>query len=202
MGMPSSGSLGLRACQACLCSSISCGVCGTLEASTSLLSMGVSAGKTADHGMLEFYNFCRETSYKSIGFSNISRVGTNGVSSTVCSLDCICSNGAMVAGQCYTITLCHFLCSNNCTGSRACVQLCGTAINYCCVITNGAPGVSFSCSFVVDQADTVCMINLALHGVVGGTPVSCARTCITSVAATEGLFCKTAGVSDCTVWSS
>lgn len=199
MAMPASGQIGLLNCITGInCSSISFAVTGNNTPPKTLSALSICAGKTAPYSMTKFYGYTNV--FKQVGFCNISRVGTNGVSSTVCSLDCICSNTAMVAGQCYTITLCHQICSNSCTGSRACVQVCGAA-NYCCVVSNGQVGASFSCSFVVSQGQAICMINLASHGLAGGTPVSCARTCITSIAPTMGLFCKTTGCSDCTVWS-
>jgi len=202
MAMPLSGCLGIKACvNAVACTSIGAAVCGVAPANSCLSALSIAAGKTAPYTMTSFYGYTQ--TFKAIGFSNISRVGTVGVSNTVCSLDCLCSNTAMVAGQCYTITLCHQLASNNQTGSRACVQVCGITAPYCCVVLNGGAACNFSCSFVVCQGQAVCIINLAIHTIAGGTPAqSCALTCITSVSPTPiGLFCKTTGCSLCLVYT-
>jgi len=197
MAMPLSGTIYLMCCHAIACSSIACAVCGTAPSPSCLSALSIAAGKTAPYAMTDFYGY--NNVFKQIGFSNISRTGTVGVSPTVCSLDCICSNSAMVVGQCYTITLCHQICSNTAAGSRACVQVCGVAVPYSCTILAGSAGVNFSCSFVVAQGNAVCIINLAIHVSAGGTCCSCAHSCITTIAATLGLFCKTTGCSDCMV---
>ncbi len=183
------------------CSSIGAAVCVTAEATVSLAAISASAGKTAPHAMSEFYNFCRETSFKAIGFSNVSTSGLNG-SGNSGRIDCICSNSAMVACQCYTIQLCHVLCTNSCTGSRAilCIMCNGGAL-YSCITTNGAPGINITCSFVVTQGQTWCVEMCAIHGAVGGTPVSCVRTFINAITPTEGLFCEAASGTDLTVFT-
>jgi hypothetical protein len=196
MAMPASGTIAIiSAPQTCgsICAAIGC-------ASGSLSTLSVVAGKTAPHAMTEFYGYTN--TYKQIGLCNISAAGTNGTSSR-CSTDCICSNSAMVAGQCYTITLCHTMCANTCTGSLSCIIVyCNGSGKYSCSRSNtNCATVTFSCSFAITSSDTACIMQCAVHGVAGGTGISCACSCITSVAATLGLFCKTTGCSDCCVYT-
>jgi hypothetical protein len=201
MTMCPTGALGLISAPQGGCSSIGNAVCVTAPTPSSLSSLSASAGKTAPHGMLEFYNFCRETSYKAIGFSTVSTTGSNGSASSGTIL-CICSNPGMVACQCYTIQLCHALCVNSCTGSvaRVCV-FCNGGVLYSCQINNGSVGVSVSCSFVVTEGQTWCVHMCAIHGLAGGSPVSCSRTFINGITPTEGLFCEALLGTDITVYT-
>jgi hypothetical protein len=197
MAMPASGSIAIIDNTLQTCSSVCAGV---NYASGSLETLSIIAGKTAPHAMTEFYSFCRETSYKQIGFSNISATGTVNTAAR-CSLDCICSNSAMVAGQCYTITLCHCIASNSCVGGLACVQVCGVTVPYCCAVTAGGAAVTLSCAFLVKDTNAVCIISRAAHPGAAGGGVSCAMSCITTIVGTLGLFCKTTGCSCCCVYS-
>ncbi len=200
--MCATGALGLCSAPQAGCSNIATGVCVAAPSPASLSSLSASAGKTAPHTMTEFHSFCRETSFKVVGLCNISTSGADG-SNNSGRFDCICSNSAMVACQCYTIQLCHALCVNSCTGSRSWICIfCNGGVLYTCTLNNGAAGVSVSCSFVVTEGETWCVSMCAIHGLAGGSPVSCARTFINSVSATEGLFCEAAVGTDYTVYTN
>ena len=200
MGMCATGSLAIISAPQGGCSSINTAL-GS-PAIYDLKSLSIFAGKTAPYSEISFHSFCRETSYKAIGFSNITAAGTNGTASR-CTTDCICSNSAMVAGQCYTIALCHNMCSNTCTGSFSTICVCcNSGQLYCCHIANTCTGAhTFSCSFVVTATDTICIMQCAVHSAAGGSCCSCAMSCITSITPTLGLFCETAGCSCCCVYS-
>jgi hypothetical protein len=195
MAMPASGLLYIISG-----SSVCRSICGALAcASGDLVTLGVTAGKTAPYTMSSFYSFCRENSYKCVGLNQISVAGTDGTASS-CRTDCICSNSAMVADQCYTVTICNCLCVGTGTGSLAIAcGCCNTARLYCCRILNNNPAVNFSCSFPVVQGDTICTMICALHPVPDGFGKSCSFECITAVAATRGLFCRAASPITCSV---
>jgi hypothetical protein len=199
MAMPTSGNIAIINNTLQTCSSI----CASVLGNTGCLSdLSIVAGKTAPHCMREFYGFCRETSYKGVGLNQISVAGTNG-SASICRTDCICSNPAMSTDQCYTITICHCLCTNTQTGSYSYTKACcnGSSL-YCCIKPHLSAGwSSFFCSFTVRYGDTICVMMCATHPSGGGSCVSCVFECITSVAATRGLFCRvppfTCGIYTC-----
>jgi hypothetical protein len=199
MAMPASGNIAIINNTLQTCSSLCASVLGSTG---SLLDASVIAGKTAPHAMSEFYSFCRENSYKCVGLNQISAAGSNGTAS-VCSTDCICSTSAMVADQCYTITICHCLCTNTCTGSAAYARgCCNSASLYSCTKSNTSSGWStFSCTFNVIQGDTICVMICAIHPIPGGTCCSCVYECIHTVVATRGLFCRAASPIACTIYT-
>lgn len=203
MGMPASGTIALKGLPVA-CGSVGCGVCSTsMPATVSLCSISIAAGKVPPHSMQEFYNFCRETSWKCVEICNFSETGANNTAS-VFDLNRICLSSSMVAGQCYDLTLCHFLCSGDRTGGYSCVCVyCNAALVYSCGLLYCNPGVNAACTLTMTNGDNVCVCQMANHGVAGlGTCLSCSRTCITTIGATLGLFCKTGtNVSDCTVYS-
>lgn len=202
MGVPSSGCLALNTnVQADLCSNIRYAL-GS-PAYSSLCSLSIIAGKTAPHSMREFLSFCRETSYKQVGLCCIADTGygTSGVDYQVWREYCICSNPAMVAGQCYTITLCHCLQASTCNGTVAIVDtICNSSSVYYCVLQMTNTPSLFSCSLIVRAGDEVCTVICAVHAQPdGGSP---ARSCVTrcAVSPTFGLFCCT-GVQTYSVYS-
>ena len=193
--MPASGDIGLKFCQGTACSSICVAVGGSLS---NLSALGATANKAAPVSMRNFYNYVGPAAYHAIGYSNISATGTVGTTAR-CSLDCLCSNPASIANQCYTITLCHNMCSNTATGSRSFICVCCNGAGlYGCQVAAGGAAASFSCTLTATGGETFCFWMCALHPPVGGTGISCAQTCITSVAnasPTYGLFCI--GASSC-----
>lgn len=198
MPMPASGSIAILNNTLQTCSSICASVLGDREC---LSVLSIIAGKTAPHCMSEFYSFCRETSYKAVGLNQISVAGTNGTATT-CRTDCICSNPAMSTDQCYTITICHCLCANTCTGSQSFACGCCNGVGvYSCTRPNILGAVSFSCSFPVVAGDTICVKICSIHPIPGGTGISCAFVCITSVLPTRGLFCRAATPITCTIYT-
>jgi hypothetical protein len=198
MGMPASGSIAILNNTLQTCSSICASVLG---GSGCLTDLSIVAGKEAPHCMREFYSFCRETSYKCVGLNQISTAGTNGTAS-ICRTDCICSNPAMSTDQCYTVTICHCLCSNTQTGSQsfACA-CCNSTSLYSCIRNNTLGAINFSCSFLVVAGDTICVKMCAIHPVAGGTGISCAFVCITAVSPTRGLFCRATSPITCTIFT-
>lgn len=197
MAIPTGGTIAIiSAPQTCgsICAAVGV-ACG------SLCGLGIIAGKTASYTMSSFYTYA--PSWRCVGLSNISTAGTCGTS-TVCSTDCICISSAMVVGQCYTITLCHALSANTCTTSRAVIIVtCGGTKKYCCCTCGGCAACNFSCSFAVNCANTLCVLQCAIHPCAcPGTGKSCTRTCITSVGATCGLICLTSvGCTCCCIYS-
>lgn len=201
MAMPATGSIAI------ISAPQTCGsICASVAQSTgSLLALGADACKTLPISMASFHSYVGPATYHAIGFCLMSQTGTNGVSNSVTNCNCVCSNVAAIAGQCYNITLNHCLCSTNCTGGRAIVCLCcNSATLYGCTVLAGSTGAGFSCTFNVHGGDTICIYALALHGAPGvGTPASCVRSCITSISNASpayGLFCKgAASCTDCTI---
>lgn len=98
MAMPASGCIGIIACpNGVACSSIAQAVDGNVTPPKSLLSLSVAAGKSAPHGMTEFYGYNPTPKY--VDFTNIFCSGNNTVNARACSsLDV---SPAMSSGEFY-----------------------------------------------------------------------------------------------------
>ena len=201
MAIPATGTLRISGCTQ-KCGSIWKAVISGSTLPHTLSELAADACKTLPVTMTNFYNYAGPATYHLVGFSNISSTGTNGTAAR-CTLNCICSNVASIASQCYCITLCHNLCSNpNVAGfADVCVCCNGSCLYGCRVI--GGSTASFSCAFTVIGGQSLCYWMCANHPPTGGI-ASCSQTCITSVANTSpayGLFCKTTGCSICCVYT-
>jgi hypothetical protein len=189
MAMPASGNIAIISAPQ-TCGSICASVAQTVG---SLAALGADACKSTPVCMRNFYNYVGPASTRGVGFCQISCAGACNTAS-ICNTICVCTPSALVAGQCYIITLNHCLTSNTQTGSRSCLILCcnGTAL-YNCDVSLGSTA-NFSCTFTLCDTQTLCFMQCAIHPVAGGTGLSCVCTCITTISNStpaHGLFANT-----------
>jgi hypothetical protein len=133
MAMPASGCIGIITCpNGVACSSISQAVDGNVTPPKNLCALSVSAGKSAPHGMTEFYNY---SSTKCVDICTTA----NNYNSYICWVSgCTCSTPAMTAGQCYC--MCSFcICIGNGVGS--------TSVGVACVCFNCNGTPVYNCSY-------------------------------------------------------
>ena len=126
MAMPSSGCIALRNCISnCACSSISCAVTGAAQTPASLSSLSVCAGKTAPHGMREFYGY---SSSKSVTVSLCTTTSGGSPGRCGCDWGCICVEPALAGSECVDIGLCYelFACMTPNSTEERCVCATGT----------------------------------------------------------------------------
>ena len=157
--------------------SIACEVDGNITPPKSLCSLSVSAGKTAPHGMTEFYGY---SSVKCIDFSNINNNPTN-------RLDQIVSTPSMSAGQCYSISLSWGLCTNGSHSNASICVICNSTTIYFCSVGEDANCNNTFSSFNIDDNDNVCVCLVVDKAL--GTSAKADST-ISSISGVVGNFCK------------
>ena len=200
MAIPSSGILRISGCSQA-CGSIMKAVAAANTVPQNLLKLGADGCMARPVCMSDFYSFVGPAGGHTVGYSNISASGCLGTTAR-CSLDCICSNVASVAGQCYCITLCNNLCVNNSAGSCsiACAIYDGASL-YSCSLTGIVGGTaSFSCTFVVCGGCTFCLWLCASHPGAPGVCSSCAQIYISNISCltpTYGIFTRAATYCCC-----
>lgn len=177
MAMPASGCIALRTCiVGCACSSISCAVAGIACSPACLSTLSTQAGKSAPHGMREFYSYVPKTA---INWTTYTSYGTNGVSSYTYRYNCATPTPS--AGQTYSLCVTGDLCTlGQQAGSwaRICVT-CNNVHKMCCCIGANLCGGNFGVLFTVDSTDCVracnhaCATNTACQGASGPGSKSC-----------------------------
>ena len=107
MTMCTSGSLGIIICPQGGCSSIAFAVDGNVTPPKSLSALSISAGFSAPHSMREFYSY--PSHFIALCDIPSEDSGVNCVDDYVMRTSCICSNPALIAGQCYNICIDYYI---------------------------------------------------------------------------------------------
>ena len=163
MAMPGSGSLGILSCPGSVaCTSIAQAVSGNVTPPKSLCALSVSAGKSAPHGMTEFYGYSGSKAVSIAGLSCSENT------SCMCKCGCLSYSPARSTNECYFPSYCWFLCkSTSALPVGSCVQmLCNGVSIHCCVIAgksayNCVGSWNLDC---VDYNDCIDIITLADRG--------------------------------------
>lgn len=159
MAMPASGCIGIIACpNGVACSSIAQAVDGNVTPPKSLCALSIAAGKSAPHGMTEFYGYAPAVT-KYADFTCISCTGNNTAIARACSsLDV---SPAMVSGEYYCPTFCWWLTSDIDYGLMTLFTVARNGSTVCTCSASPGDYCFGSFSMCVAQGDTVCITTCA-----------------------------------------
>lgn len=162
MAMPASGCIGIITCpNSVACTSVAQAVNGNVTPPKSLCALSVTAGKSAPHGMTEFYSFTPTLKY--VDFTNISCTGNNTATARACSS--VNVSPAMTVGEYYCACFCLCALSDGTYGQFAIVTADRNGGTYCSVNVP-APSTCYCCySMCVAYGDTVCITTCAKVGI-------------------------------------
>jgi hypothetical protein len=180
MSMPASGCLGILSCPGSVaCTSISQAVSGNVTPPKSLCALSVSAGKSAPHGMTEFYGYGPVA--KAVDFLCITCVGNNTATARSCSS--LSVSPAMSTGECYCPCFCWRVGMDIDAGISAYFTVArnGSTVQTCSAGIDG--NICVGCfSMCVVSGDTVCITTYGKKGTIAGD-ISQAMVCMYSMAA-------------------
>ena len=177
MSMPASGSIAIiSAPQTCgsICAAVGC-------ASGSLTTLSVAAGKTAPHGMREFYGY---SSTSPINFTNITCCQSIRISYTLSLV------GEVNAGTCVGATFCYYVTNGGGKVTSCAAVYCNGVVKYNCL----GIGTGTFPTFTILSTDSVCVCTRAADLI--GSSYAVARICLLSLTQCVGIYCLGQYTSD------
>lgn len=182
MAMPASGCLGILSCPGSVaCTSISQAVDGNVTPPKSLCALSVTAGKSAPHGMTEFYGY--GPTPKVVNLLCLTCTGNNTITARATS--CLCVNPAMSSGECYcpTFSWCLFNDLDYGVFASFCVSRDGVCIECCAISPDGSYSHSGSFSTCIPSGEVICIMTCARRGSTVGGNRNEACVCLLSLGA-------------------
>lgn len=181
MAMPASGCIGIITCpNSVACSSIAQAVDGNVTPPKSLCALSVSAGKTAPHGMAEFYSYVPSATPLCL----VTQTTCSSLNLSYCSA-CLC--GLATVGDCACVCIDYSVEANEGkTSARACI-LCNSTPIVACTVTQGDAYIDMY-EFVARQGDSIIFCAYASDFL--GDSFAYSYLSISDVTGIVGSYCK------------